>query len=101
MDLIYEHEAGGKLYQCGYREIPHNLRAAKIHLVIYSAAECPPLKHHAGAELRYYPNEDIMVPKDSPYYKGVLETAEKAAFQAAKIIKKGKKCPCQLQSGNK
>ena len=72
MDLIYKHPQGGSLWQAAYKEIPHNLKILGIDVVIYTAAECPPLeKTHVGAQLKYFPNEDMMVPKGSPFYSSV------------------------------
>ena len=90
MDLIYKHPDGGSIWQSGYREIPHNLKIIGINVVIYAAAECPPLKHHTGAELKYFPNDDMMRPKGSPQYNALLERAKNAVPTVVEAIEKGK-----------
>jgi len=90
MDFIYKHPDGGSLWQSGYREIPHNLKIIGIHVVIYAAAECPPLNHHVGAELKYFPNDDAMFPKGIPQYDALLWNAKQAVPTVVEAIKDGK-----------
>jgi len=89
MDLIYKHPDGGSLWQSGYRDIPHNLKLLGIQVVIYAAAECPPLNHHKGARLEYFPNHDMMVPKTSPHYNVLLNNAKAAVPTVVEAIKSG------------
>jgi len=83
MDLIYEHKGGGKIYQCGYREVPRDLVRWGVDLVLYCARECPPLwdyfDQQGQATTHYFPNEDRRVPKDHQWYQVMLEAALPAA----------------------
>lgn len=91
MDLIYKHPQGGSLWQAAYKEIPHNLKILGIDVVIYTAAECPPLeKTHVGAQLKYFPNEDMMVPKGSPFYSSIYKRAEAALTTIVHAIRNNK-----------
>lgn len=90
MDLIYQHPKAGSIWQSGYREIPHDLKEACIHVVIYAAAECPPLNHHVGAELKYFPNDDMMCPKGTPQYDALLWNAKQAVPTVVEAVKEGK-----------
>jgi len=94
MDLIYQHnnpeEGAGSIWQSGYQEIPHDLNSVDIHLVIYAAAECPPLNHHLGADLQHHPNQDMMVPFNSEFYTALLENAKSAVPAVVSAVKEGK-----------
>lgn len=90
MDLIYQDPTTqGIIYQGGYSEIPWDLHAAHIHLVIYAAAECPPLNHHLGGEKVYCPNNDS-VPTENSTYQALLENAQKAVPKVVETIQAGK-----------
>ena len=94
MDLIYQHrdpqDLPGSIWQSGYREIPHDLASAHIHVVIYSASECPPLDHHSGAKLSYYPNDDAMFPEKSKFFIALLENARAAVPEVVRAVCEGK-----------
>lgn len=93
MDLIYQHrnpDKPGSIWQSGYREIPHNLKEVNIHLVIYAASECPPLNHHLGAKLSYYPNDDAMFPLGSKFYEALLNNAKAAVPEVVEAVREGK-----------
>lgn len=91
IDLIYQDpQSLGKIFQTSYLEIPHDLAAASIHLVIYTAAEKPPLAHHRGAVLEYHPSEDKNMDSSSPLYAKTVENAKRAATSVSKVVKDGK-----------
>jgi len=82
MDLIYQdEETKGTIWQSGYREIPWDLQAAAIHLVVYCASECPSLNHHLGAEKLSCPNDDSMAP-----YNALLSNAQKGVSKIVEIV---------------
>lgn len=91
MDLIYQDEqTKGSIWQSGYREIPWDLQAAAIHLVVYAASECPPLNHHLGAEKFSCPNDDNMAPPGHPIYDALLANALKGVPKVVEAVKNGK-----------
>jgi hypothetical protein len=93
MDLIYQHRdpthKPGSIWQSGYKEIPHDLAGANIDMVIYAASECPPLNHHLGAELKYFPNDDMMCPPNTKFYDALLWNAQQAVPDVVKAVKEG------------
>ena len=94
MDLIYQHrdptQKPGSIWQSGYKEIPHDLKSVNIDMVIYAASECPPLNHHLGAELKYFPNDDMMCPKGTKFYDALLWNAQQAVPDVVKAVQEGK-----------
>lgn len=90
LDLIYDNPPQGKIYQTSYREVPHDLAVANIHLVVFTAEECPPLNHHQGAVLEYHPNDDKQVDSSNPLYAKMLASASKAANFVATAVQAGK-----------
>lgn len=90
MNLVYTHpETNGKLYQAGYKEIPHDLKKAGIYKVIFAAVECPPLNHHQGAHLVHVPLDDKMA-MSAKEYAYTLGAAMSVGCQLAIDILRGK-----------
>jgi len=94
MDLMYESKTFNRIYQCGYREIPRDLVRWDVDLVLYCAAECPPLQGYFDAqndaELHYFPNEDKMVTSASPWYEYMWNHAQPAVKLLVESLKAGK-----------
>jgi len=90
LNLIFQHPSGGKIWQGPYLEIPYDLKVANFDLVIYAAQECPPLNHHCGAVLKYYPNDDEQCAPETEIYKKILNNAKKAVPDVVEMIKSGK-----------
>jgi protein-tyrosine phosphatase len=94
MDLIYQHrdpnDKPGSIWQSGYKQIPHDLAEVGINLVIYAASECPPLNHHLGAKLSYYPNDDMMCPPNTKFYDALLSNGQAAVPEVVKAVRDGK-----------
>jgi protein-tyrosine phosphatase len=103
MDLIYEGKGGGCIYQCGYREIPRDLVRWNIDLVLYCAAECPPLNDYfdnqGSATTHYFPNEDRMVNSDHPWYQYMLGKAKPAAKLVAERVGVGQSAIVSCSQG--
>ena len=89
--MYTDSQTGGKIYQCGYREIPWNLHTndPKIDLVIFAAAECPPLNNFMGDRLEYHPNRDLLYQKGTTQYDELLQNALSAVPSVISAIKKG------------
>lgn len=99
MTPIYKHKNGATIYQCGYREIPHDLKKANIGLVLFMAEECPPLNHHTGAKVEYYPTDDAMMRPGSMEYIQMVATATKAAKSAIKYLNNGQNVISSCHAG--
>jgi protein-tyrosine phosphatase len=87
MNLIYKHNpTGGKLYQCGAREIPRTLDTKDIDLLILAAREHQP--GHYPVDVMHLPLDDTAL-MSGKKLKKTTNQAKKAANEGIKRILRG------------
>ncbi len=88
MDQIYHHKpTGGRLYQCGAKEIPETLRRREIDLLILAAREYQP-KSFNNVDKIYVPLRDSSSMSD-PELQETIRKAKKAANYGISTILHG------------